>query len=410
LEAFVGKFEGTGFNTILRPQNGPNGQRLSDNLFELNFTHETMTFLDWKVLKDVPNRGFNLQEDVNLRGIPYTQEIFDLANGATGKPDLLLKDAPGIHFEQGLFMRTPALTPFVKNGEEFVKGKTILGPTITRMASIPHGTTINAQCLEPTTKTTGAPIFGDLTVTTILPFKLGSTNPTGSDAIKIFPQLDFDKNVRKDQIPMDMQKFKDAGTITKAQWNNPNNLLKQINDKKKIIDHVTFTVDTRPTLALWGGGTSNIAHLAEKEVQNGNITTTHIASVAGQSLANANAVRVVCQYWISTVEDVITIPVYDKATLPRINSRADLKDKPTNIVWKVVSPAETPGVKKPTFQIMLDKVTTEFKAKVRYTQIQYAQNVTLDFGLLSWPHLSVATLVPADPIPILNGSTLEKVV
>ena len=34
------------------------------------------------------------------------------------------------------------------------------------------------------------------------------------------------------------------------------------------------------------------------------------------------------------------------------------------------------------------------------TQIQYSQKVMLNFAGLTWPHVSVATLVPADPIPI----------
>jgi hypothetical protein len=34
------------------------------------------------------------------------------------------------------------------------------------------------------------------------------------------------------------------------------------------------------------------------------------------------------------------------------------------------------------------------------TQIQYSQEVILNFNGLSWPHVSVASLVPADPIPV----------
>ena len=37
---------------------------------------------------------------------------------------------------------------------------------------------------------------------------------------------------------------------------------------------------------------------------------------------------------------------------------------------------------------------------VRYTQIQYSQSVFLNFGPLTWPHVSVATLIPAAPIPV----------
>ena len=33
-------------------------------------------------------------------------------------------------------------------------------------------------------------------------------------------------------------------------------------------------------------------------------------------------------------------------------------------------------------------------------QIQYSQQVLLNFNGLSWPHVSVATLVPASPLPV----------
>jgi hypothetical protein len=36
---------------------------------------------------------------------------------------------------------------------------------------------------------------------------------------------------------------------------------------------------------------------------------------------------------------------------------------------------------------------------VRSTQIQYTQTVLLNFNGLTWPHVSVATLVPSDPVP-----------
>jgi hypothetical protein len=37
---------------------------------------------------------------------------------------------------------------------------------------------------------------------------------------------------------------------------------------------------------------------------------------------------------------------------------------------------------------------------VKYPQIQYTQNVSLNFATLTWPHVSVATLVPAKPIAV----------
>jgi hypothetical protein len=38
--------------------------------------------------------------------------------------------------------------------------------------------------------------------------------------------------------------------------------------------------------------------------------------------------------------------------------------------------------------------------KVKATQIQYSQQVLLNFNGLTWPHVSVATLVPASPLPV----------
>lgn len=34
------------------------------------------------------------------------------------------------------------------------------------------------------------------------------------------------------------------------------------------------------------------------------------------------------------------------------------------------------------------------------TQLQYSQEALLNFATLSWPHVSVATLAPANPIPV----------
>jgi hypothetical protein len=43
----------------------------------------------------------------------------------------------------------------------------------------------------------------------------------------------------------------------------------------------------------------------------------------------------------------------------------------------------------------LDK---EREITVTFTQIQYSQSVLLNFAGLTWPHVSVNTLVPADDI------------
>lgn len=446
LKNFVGVFHGNGFNMILRPQNGPDNRNLTprETLLEMNFTHEKLSFMDWKVLKDVPNRGFDKQEDVNLRGIPYMQEIEDLVDHTTGKVTKEVTKGKGIHFEQGLFMRTPALTPWkefkldaqgnpLKNAKgQSIKerGPTILGPTITRMASIPHGTTINAQAPDSTGKITGPPKEGLFSAersaqTVIFPFLLAildnatkkpirAVNPLG-DVVgsNVFPQLKFDVDTELDRLPLKFKETKASGAITREQFHNPVNFLKANNKNLKILDHVTFTVDTTPKLELWGSGTDNIAQLAERQevVKNGTVDVldldgtplqaARIAKNVGTSSANANAVKVTCQYWISTVEDVITIPVITQGPTGPIDPKASADDD-NNWRWPtVVTPKPTDGVKnKPSFEIRLKENKEPFDAVVNYTQIQYFQNVTLDFGLLSWPHISVATLVPQSPLPI----------
>ena len=45
-------------------------------------------------------------------------------------------------------------------------------------------------------------------------------------------------------------------------------------------------------------------------------------------------------------------------------------------------------------------ITAPRQIQVNATQIQYSQQVLLNFAGLSWPHVSVATLVPANPLPV----------
>lgn len=120
LSAFVGKFQGIGFNTIFRPNSGPPVPEADRTIFptainppapnapheqtlELNLTTETLAFLP--SLAQVPNRGLIKQGDIVLNGIPYEQRVFDVTNTATGKAD---GPPQPIHFENGLFMHVPA--------------------------------------------------------------------------------------------------------------------------------------------------------------------------------------------------------------------------------------------------------------------------------------------------------------
>lgn len=86
-------------------------------------------------------------------------------------------------------------------------------------------------------------------------------------------------------------------------------------------------------------------------------------------------------FWIETVSEQITVPPYSS-------------DEPMIVQSIVGNPAASFVISPAT------EVTADSQIDVMYTQIQYTQRVFLNFKGLTWPHVSVATLVPSDPIPI----------
>jgi hypothetical protein len=175
LAAFVGEFAGNGFNTIFRPDSTASPTTLPnpvpptpphDNILELNLTAETLSFS--KSLGSVPNRGTGAQKDAFLNGVPYVQSVSDIT---------IHGEKVGIHFEPGIWIHVPATTipP--------------LGETVARMASIPHGTTIDAQGLVDPAKP-GPPTIAAVDITPIInatsaPFKFPSQTATNPNTLRI---------------------------------------------------------------------------------------------------------------------------------------------------------------------------------------------------------------------------------
>ena len=65
--------------------------------------------------------------------------------------------------------------------------------------------------------------------------------------------------------------------------------------------------------------------------------------------------------------------------------------------------AETGAAGQPVPEFLVNPpvaITAPRTIKAAATQIQYAQQVFLNFNGLTWPHVSVATLVPASPVPV----------
>ncbi|KAH7129099.1 hypothetical protein EDB81DRAFT_808718 [Dactylonectria macrodidyma] len=363
LGRFTGEFRGFGFNTIFRPESNvtptkfPNPLRGGDrnppdNVLELNLTSETQVFS--QALVNVPNRGLGPQPNISLNGFPYSQTVSDITKEG--------EEPKVIHFEPGLWMRVP------KSDE-----MPWLNASFNRMASIPHGTTINAQGFDPARKESGRPQFGEVDITPIIiaegrQFKFDAQDASIDDARR---------------IPQDLSKYIKAGSITQEILSNPNKVLADANEGKDIIDHTSFGVTTSQQVHELGGGTSNIGFLIGED---GGVKEASVKKRSG----NANAVTMSAKYWVSTVHATIHLE-------PTVVGSGE--------TGPIVSPVRNgPRDAVPWIQIDITVPRAE-KIKFEYTQIQYSQMVVLDFNGLSWPHATVGTLAPAD----LKLSTLQRV-
>ncbi|KAK3074124.1 hypothetical protein LTR53_003711 [Teratosphaeriaceae sp. CCFEE 6253] len=362
LAAFSGSFSGTGFNTIFRPNSGPPTgttfpvavspappQAPSENVLMLNLTTETLDFS--KPLGSVPNRGLGGQSDVFLNGVPYVQTVNDVSNPATGKADGI---PVGIHFEPGVWMHLPETT-----------ADPPLKASVVRMGSIPHGTTINAQSLEPTASFNGPPQIPPVDIT---PFVIGSSPP-----ITIPFAAQTLTNTNTPRIPQDLSKFAAAGTITQEMIKDPNTVLRNANKGKTIVKTQVFTVSTTPPQPEFGGGTANIAFLVG----------------SNNDGPNANAVSMSATFWINTVQSTIT---------PLAGSNTG-----TAPLRPVQSDPPHPGARVPSFVVQPaagGPPAGGSPITVTHTEIQYSQTVFLNFAGLTWPHVSVATLLPTANLPV----------
>ena len=364
-------FAGTGFNTIFRPQSPKTPTKLpfpdptSDNILELNLTAETLSFA--APLGNVPNRGFGGQGDIILNAVPYVQSINDI----TSLP------AQGIHFEPGMWLAVPPTTVPTET-------QTIY----TRMASIPHGVTVNAQGISFGRKP-GKPDFNKITVN-INPFFIDKAQQPSAPGTRFFPNQTA-TNQKTARIPQDLTSFINAKTITQEMIDNPNVVLRDEIASQDMESFVTLIVTTdsagklptpppNPTTPPappvttppgFAGGAAEIAFL------------TGDSNTPPQK-ANAHAFKMTAVFWIETIRVKIVVPKCIANGLPI-----------------TVQAAARPGSSlRPTFTLTPphDITNDTTTLTVRYTQIQYSQSVFLNFGPLTWPHVSVATLIPADPI------------
>lgn len=342
IAAFSGTFIGNGLNTIFRPQNfalsptslpNPAPEGPNDNVLEINLTTERLDFSD--PIGSIPNRGFE-QRDVFLNGVPYLQRIKDVSDP---------NDPIDIHFEPGIWLNMPPTTSPLE------------GPTLVRMASIPHGTTVEAQGFSFVVP--GGPRIDPVDIT---PFKIG--DPT--TRIRFPSQTVSNDNTFR--IPQDLKPFVSAGTITQQILDNPNLVIDKRQKAQNIISTAVILITTNPD-PVFGGGTDNIAFLLGDR---------------NATAPNADAAQMTAIFWIETVSEQVTLTSdYTPGEPMTVDGDGSAGD-PT-----------------PSFAITSNSPIAKGTAiNVTYPQIQYTQTVLLNFNGLSWPHISVATLVPEAAVPV----------
>jgi hypothetical protein len=161
-----------------------------------------------------------------------------------------------------------------------------------------------------------------------------------------------------------------AGTITQAMLTDPNTLLRNHIASQTITSTTVISISSEPAAPLFGGGTGNIAFLL------GNATA---------SAPNAQTLKMDATFWIETAEFTIEVPLFEPGQPP------------------LIIPAQTGAAGQPVPEFLVNPpipITAPRTITVKATQIQYSQQVFLNFNTLTWPHVSVATLVPSSPISI----------
>lgn len=151
---------------------------------------------------------------------------------------------------------------------------------------------------------------------------------------------------------------------------DPNTVIRNRISGQKITATTQISISTNPGSPLFGGGTDSIAFLL------GN---------AAASKPNAQTLQMTATFWIETVEETILVPIF----------------KPGDPALTIPGEAKGPGQPVPTFSVTPPiPIPVPRPITVTFTQIQYSQVVFLNFNTLTWPHVSVATLVPAGAVPV----------
>jgi hypothetical protein len=246
-----GTWVGHGFNAIWRPHRLSSGQ---DRFLELNLTDEKLVFT--RIDGPIPNRGLAMP-DINMFGVTYIQQINE-----AGQP------ANGLHIEPGIWANVPQTSDPAEP------------PTVVRMASIPHGTVINAQGVSQVIA--GGPQH--IPDNNILPFFFGNPPHTNAE----FPQVALQFSELDLSIPTPFRSL--SAGVTQDMIKNPNSVLQQALQASlqgtNMTSRTFLNISTTNRIVQGGGGTANTAFLASSHTPAG---------------GNALATHVEATFWIETI-------------------------------------------------------------------------------------------------------------
>ena len=222
-----GTWTGSGFNLIARPDKQEN----MPFFLELNATREILSFTP--ISGAIPNRG-SAQDDISFLGLTYVQQVNDSETNG------------GLHIEPGIWINVP---------ETSVPPS---GPTVVRMATIPHGNALLAQGVSSGTANNGAPTIPTVNSLPVRvdhkPLPLGYTDPflNASPPPGIDPRAVTNPSVVLEDV---LATQKAAGL--------------------EVVSNVAIVISTAPA-----GGIENMPFL----------------------VANANATSMTALFWIETVK------------------------------------------------------------------------------------------------------------
>jgi hypothetical protein len=203
LRNLPGFWEGTGFNMIARPDfsgDSPNGFFL-----ELNMLRESIEFTT--IGSPVFNRG-SAQDDVSIYGVTYLHRVTDAGNGEA------------LHIEPGVWLTIPPTTD------------PPAGPTIARLATIPHG---NAVCTVGFTQEVDSDQLPTIPPANTVPFPFGSQPPPPGTR-NPYPEYDLStpSRFRTPSLPPE---------VTQAVVDDPNAMLRDAL-QGHVLPHITRLITT----------------------------------------------------------------------------------------------------------------------------------------------------------------------